>query len=257
MADKPPLDDDDDLELELEPVDPEILAHERQRSAQKTDEAVSRIDVDELFRASDHSDLSVGWESWKQFRFGTRHLLVLTALLAIVLTLKQLLGGCSTIFVVCVLALGAGWFYVLQVERRIEADRQRRKREFVAALGRPAEPPMVAGVDPAQAEGRPRLDFKFAFSLQEVFITMTVVAVMLALIRMFGPHNMAVALGLIALVGLVVQAAGLEPPRVVVLGWWMLLVLYLAVGLVAALTGEEEAAMKEASPANSLSAGLA
>src|SRR5262245_38083310 len=41
----PPLDDDDG-ELELEPVDPQILEIERQRAQRKTDEAVAQIDPD-------------------------------------------------------------------------------------------------------------------------------------------------------------------------------------------------------------------
>ena len=42
----------------------------------------------------------------------------------------------------------------------------------------------------------------------------------------------AMVFGLIALAGLVVNAAGVDPPRIVVLGWWLSLVIYIAVGFV-------------------------
>ena len=46
---------------------------------------------------------------------------------------------------------------------------------------------------------------------------------------------MTITLGAVALVGLAVQTFGLfDPPPAVVFGWWMLLVLYLALGLLAA-----------------------
>lgn len=238
---QPPLDDDDDFELELEPVDPEVVAHVQQRARAKTDEAISSVDADELFRKPEHSDLGVDWQSWTQFRFTTRHLLMLTAILAIILTLQQQLGGCSAIFIVAVVVLGAGWFYVLRLEQKQDAERARQREEFLAQMkaDKPATP-LDASSAPAaspadQAEPLRRWNVKIAFSLKELFIAMTVAAVVLGLIRAFGADNMAIALGLIALVGLVVQAAGFDPPRIVVLGWWMLLVLYLFVGLIAAM----------------------
>jgi hypothetical protein len=83
-----------------------------------------------------------------------------------------------------------------------------------------------------------------AFSLKQLFITMTVAAVMMALIASIGPDRMAIVLGLIALAGLVVQAAGVEAPAVVVLGWWLLLAMYLVVGLIAALRPEDDKASR-------------
>lgn len=235
-----PLPDDDDLELELEPVDPDVIAHVQKRAAAKTDEALSSVDADELYRKPVHSDLSVDWQFLSQFRFSTRHLLMLTALLAMVLALWQRAGGCSALFIIAVVALAAGWFYVLRLEQKQDAERARQREEFLAQMkaGKPATPldkqsePVST---PTPAEPLRRWNVKVAFSLKELFIAMTVAAVVLGLIRAFGADNMAIALGLIALVGLVVQAAGFDPPRMVVLGWWMLLVLYLFVGLIAAM----------------------
>ena len=245
----PPLDDDDDAELELEPVDPEILEIERQRAQRKTDEAVARIDPDELFREEGEIGLGIDWEGWKRFRFTTRHLLILTAMLALVMTLFTTVENpCSGIAIICVIALGAGWYWVLRQERRQEADRARRREEFFASHGKRGE---AATTEPAVAEDvaattGPRFDFKFAFSLRELFIAMTVAAVVLGLLRLFGKDNMALALGVVALLGLVVQAAGFDAPRMIVLGWWILLVLYLAVGVLAALAPDEQAARRGA-----------
>jgi hypothetical protein len=42
-------------------------------------------------------------------------------------------------------------------------------------------------------------------------------------------------LGFIALFGLVVHALGLEPPGVVVLGWWLILALYVLLSIAVAV----------------------
>ena len=92
MADQPPDEDDDDFELELEPVDPEILAMERQRGQQKTDEAVAKVDFDEIDRERTYGDYDIDWSQLRNFRFTTRHLLIVTAMLALGLTLHVQLG---------------------------------------------------------------------------------------------------------------------------------------------------------------------
>jgi hypothetical protein len=43
-------------------------------------------------------------------------------------------------------------------------------------------------------------------------------------------------LGMIALIGLVVHAIGWDPPEMVVLGWWIVLILYIVLSLGAALS---------------------
>src|SRR5262245_1680040 len=99
MPDRTPEEDDDDFELELEDVDPEILAMERARAKLKTDEAAAKVDVDDILRQkADEEDYYVSWESVKGIRFTTRHLLILTAVLAIVLAMFNLLHGCSALF---------------------------------------------------------------------------------------------------------------------------------------------------------------
>jgi hypothetical protein len=252
----PPLDDDDDAELELEPVDPEILEIERRRAQRKTDEAVARIDPDELFREEGEIGLGIDWSGLKQFRFTTRHLLILTAMLALVMTLFiQVEDPCSGIAIISVIVLGAGWYWVLRQERRQEAERARRREEFFASHGKRGEAATTEPAVAADATPAKRFDFKFAYSLKELFAAMTAAAVVLGVLALIGPDKMALALGIVALLGLVVQTAGLDPPRMIVLGWWMLLVLYLAVGVIAALR-PDEAAARGGAPLDILTAAL-
>jgi hypothetical protein len=235
MSDRPPPDEDDDFELELEAVDPEILAHERLRGQQKTDEAIAKVDIDELYKKPENFEYDVEWSKLRQFKFTTRHLLILTAVLAFGLTLKMTLGGCMALFVAALLAIAAGWYAVVRVERREAAERERRRREFDAA--RAASPIAVAqGASVWIEESRPpRPEFRFAFSLKQVFITMTVAAVMLGMLLLAGPKALVITLGVLSLVGLAVQTFGwFDPPPGVVFGWWMLLMLYLALGLLTA-----------------------
>jgi hypothetical protein len=237
---KPPDDDDDDLELELEPVDPEILAMEQERGRRKTEEAVARVDIDEILdkqRDQQQSNYDVDWSRFRALRFTTRHLLILTAILAIGLTLKVQLGGCMALFVMGLTAIGAGWYVVALTERRETAERRRIREEFYAAHGAKraaASTPQEEGFQ-LPSPAAPRREFRFAFSLKEMFITMTIAAVMLGLLFTLGPKVITIALGAIALVGLAVQTFGwFDPPPAIVLGWWLLLMLYLLLGLLTA-----------------------
>jgi hypothetical protein len=224
---KPPVDDDDDYELELEPVDPEVLEHERRRAAKLTETAASRVDVDELYGdAGAYSDLELDLSQLKQFRFTTRHLLIATALLAILLTLFRLFPTTKAIVIIAGVLLAAGWVFTLRLERRQEAQRAKRRAEF---FGEPVEEEAIV----LEAGAPPRPEFKFAFSIKELLITTGVAAVVMGLLRIIGPNALSMGLGLIALAGIAANAMGYDPPRHIVLGWWILLVMYLLVGLFA------------------------
>lgn len=241
MADpKPPVDDDDDYELELEPVDPEVLEHERQRAARLGENAVKRVDVDELYGdAGPYSDLELDLSQLKQFRFTTRHLLVTTALLAIVLTLFRLFPRTKAIVVIAAVLLAAGWIYTLRLERKQQAERARRKAEF---FGEPVEEEAFEVDSPSRPE------FRFAFSIKELLITTGVAAVVMGLLSIFGAYALSMGLGLIALTGIAANAMGYDPPRHIVLGWWILLVMYLLVGLFAIVAPDDQASRR--TPAN-------
>jgi hypothetical protein len=233
MAPAPPPEDDDDFELELEPVDPEVVARQRQRVQEKTDEAASKVDVDEILRKKDdEGDYYVDWSFLKGLRFTTRHVLVLTALLAVLMTMFRVLGGCNAIFILVLIGVGVGWFFVLKRDQRRAREREQLRKDLLA--GRPLVATTAEDVQTLAAP-QPRFDVKFQFSMKEMLIAMTVAAVFLGLMYQFGPESLAMTLGIVALGGLAVNAAGFDPPRMVVLGWWVLLVFYLIFGLMVAV----------------------
>jgi hypothetical protein len=62
---------------------------------------------------------------------------------------------------------------------------------------------------------------------------MTIAAVIMGLVHILGGMTpiVAMSLGTIALLGLVVHTFGFEVPPFLVLGWWVLLAMYVVLGL--------------------------
>jgi len=238
MTENDPQNDDD--ELELEPIDPEILEHERQLAKEKTRKAESAFDIDEAYREMDPID-PVTWDDFRRFRFTTRHLLIVTAVFAMVLALTRVME-CMGLFLVGVSALAAGWYFVLKNERRERLERKRRREELEQRIAAERGEAVEAGHLPAETiEPEPETSvepaLKFSFSMKEMFGALTVAAVLFALVRgLGGADNAALLLGVIALVGLVVHLIGLQPPGIIILGWWLLLVLYIIVSIWAAFS---------------------
>jgi len=83
MAENDPLDDDDDLELE--PVDPQILENERRIVEEKARRAEESVDINEAYEEPELI-YTVTWDDLQGIRFTTRHTLIATALLAVALT---------------------------------------------------------------------------------------------------------------------------------------------------------------------------
>lgn len=243
-----PNDDDElDDDLELEPIDPAIIKHQKERTKRKTREAEDAIDINAAYDDLDGDEDPIDLEQLKKFRFTTRHLLIVTALLAIVMTMRERLGNCMGLFISGCIALGSGWWFVLREEKRrlekIAAMREEFSERIAAQRaaedGKPV-PSSAPKIDPKefeqlnadwQRENEAQPAFRFAFSMKELMITFTVAAVILGISSILGPGNVALLLGLVALAGLLVQAFGVEMPPLVVLGWWLLLVLYILLGL--------------------------
>src|SRR4029079_1033272 len=101
---------------------------------------------------------------WKDFRFTTRHLLMLTAILAVMFTIFRVGVSCNTVFWAAIAALGAGWYWVYRTERRREAERQQQREMLLKIFGRADEVP--EGADEA-ALAEPR-GFKFSFSMRQL-----------------------------------------------------------------------------------------
>ena len=246
MPDSDSFDDDSD-EYELEPVDPEILEMERQRVREQARRAELAVDINESYDDAEHSD-PISWDDFKGFRFTTRHLLIATAGFALLLTLFKI-GNCLVGFLLATAAVGAGWYYVFRKERLAARERQRERVERRRELEREHVGTVdYSEFDEPEQETTLLSDFRFNFSMKQLLGAMTIAAVTFTLMGLLGGENLALILGLIALIGLIVHVVGFEVPMLMVLCWWMILVLYIIVSIFAILTsGGDTAALSSAS----------
>jgi hypothetical protein len=254
--------EDDDSEYELEPPDPAVIAAEERRAREAVEATRVSIDIDEIYRDADRRRGREIVDDWMRdarlrFRFTVKHLLITTALVAIALTLWRLELFGTVLVLLMMISVGGAYLYLLWQESRQQQEADRRRQEMYARNrahhekvnrarpteraeaesigGRSATPPTLA-IDSAEElpDATPRPAFRFRFSLRQLLIAMTVAAVVLGLVSLVGgPANTATLLGFVALFGLVVNALGFEPPGIVVLGWWLILVLYVLLSIVA------------------------
>jgi len=251
--------DEDDAELELEPLDPDVVAAEQRRAEDTVAEAERSIDVDEIYRDFEgrrDEEILNEWLnklSLRRVQFQVKHLLILTAVVAIVLTLIQW-SSFVAVLVVAVMIGVAGITLYLQWQEKLRQDEADRRRQQMYAARRAhlpkyGKPRPAMEPDPSAGAPRPNAattladdfdnarkaaasQFHFKFSLAQLLIVLTTAAVLLGLIRIFGgPGQLAVMCGMLALAGLVVNALGYEPHRMVVFGWWIMLVLYVVLGI--------------------------
>jgi hypothetical protein len=244
--------EDDDAELELEPPDETIEERQRQIALNAIR---ARIDIDDVYRDADRDrggEIMEGWVRNFRFQFQLKHLLIATAVLAIILTLIKLELFGTTVIVGFMLTVGSLYAYLMfeQKKHDIETDRKRkemyakRRAQMAANMGAPLAEQLEANneVAPAptnrtdeiwqEAAKERSLHIQFQFSLRTMLIMMTSAAVMLTLVRILGgPAATASVLGLVAMGGLVVYACGYEPPQNMVLAWWLILVMYVLVSI--------------------------
>jgi hypothetical protein len=239
-------DSESDDELELEPPDPEVLAAEQRQAAEAINAHRKAIDINEVYNDLDANrdnmivaEWLARWRGYR-FQFQIRHLLILTAVVALLLAVRHWIY-LGTLFIVGIMLAVAGISLYLKLEenkRQEEADRRRQKmyaerrahqagRSVPPSEAKPSEPEPPP--QPAQDRAPPLRvrDFRFQFSLSQLLIAFTVAAVLLGFGAAFaGASSLATICILVVLAGLIVPAMGLRPPDVVVFGWWMLLALY-------------------------------
>ncbi len=254
---------DDDADYELEPIDEEILTAEKKRADEAIAASQTAINVDQIYRDLEerHDGGVIGeWLRGFQggfrggFHFQVKHLLMATAVLAILLTLWRLgqllqFVSLATVGGIIGLYLYSQW---KENQLRAEADHKReamyarRRAHFdksrssdasladeIATATAGAGPLPPPGADDSFHKVMTKPKFRFQFSLKQLLTLMFVCAFMLGLIQYFGgPAPTATMLGVIALGGLVIHAVGYEPPEIFVLGWWLLLVLYVLLSVV-------------------------
>jgi hypothetical protein len=180
-----------------------------------------------------------------------KHLLVGTALLAIFLTLSRFAGFGFTIPLLVMLGVLAVYSFIKYEEGKHQAEADRKRDEMYAQrrakmLARGVMQTSGPRTDPVESvpvmeppsvfdEPAPAPEpFRIQFSMQTLLIVVTGAAITLGLLRIVGGSTpMATILGLAAVTGLVIHALGFEPPQPVVLGWWLILVLYVVLSLLA------------------------
>jgi hypothetical protein len=251
--------DSDDSELELEPPDPEVLAAEQLRAAEAIDAHRASIDVNAVYRDLDaHRDSEI-LSSWtqrlrgfrpSQFQFQVKHLLILTAMVAIVLAFRSAFGvGFGTMLILGVMIAVAGISLVVKLEenRRDEEAARRRRKMYAERRAQQARQsgqvieedwdaePLVSPPDQNAPSPAP-LDFRFRFSTSQLFMVITGAALLLGIgTAVGGIASIAPICGLAALAGLIIPALGLRPPEFVVFAWWMLLLVYVVLSLSTAI----------------------
>jgi hypothetical protein len=247
--------DSDDGDLELEPLDPELLAAEERRAAEAIDAHRKAIDINEVYRdleANRDSEILSGWLARLgefrpgRFQFQIKHLLILTAVLAFVLALRTALGvGFVTMLIVGFMLAVGGVSLFLKFEENKRQEQVQRRREKMYADRRAKQlqasgqaPPMDWDSDeddvvtPATAATSTLPELRFQFSMAQLFAVTTGAALFLGIgTAVGGADKIAAVCGLAALAGLVIPAFGLRPPSFVVFIWWMLLLVFVVLSL--------------------------
>jgi Flp pilus assembly protein TadB len=237
-----PDDDEDDYELELEAVDPEVLSHARERARRQVQETEARAERLETYDTPSEAD-AIGFDDFKSFRFTTRHLLVATAILAVLMSIIKIGGGCNGLFFAGLIMLAFGWWWVLSKERKERLERERRRLEIDARMAASRKHPRdkslesntrMAGLEPDEEDEFPQKPaLTFSFSLKQVFWAFTIVALIMGLACLVSAEHASWMLGTIAVLGLAIHVMGFELPGIVVFGWWVLLVVYVIMSLFA------------------------
>jgi hypothetical protein len=256
------FEEDDDVEYEVEPPDADVIAAEKRRAQEDMALSELSIDVDEIYRArSGHRDLTFDPKSIGKFHFQFRvtHMLVATAVLAVLLTLWRLEILWTVAGLLIISAFGGALAFMefreqrqwVEAQRRFE-EKYARRRRYLESRNRPPQRaigestvyddvPFRGDISETSAENERAADrrpFRFQFSLWQLFLAMTAAAIVLGMMTLLGgPANTATLLGFIAFGGLLAHAVGADPPEVVILGWWMLLALYVILSLAAILFG--------------------
>jgi hypothetical protein len=131
-----PDDGDDDAELELEPIDAEILAAAKRRAEETVSGATKAVDIDEIYRDIEpNREFRLPTDLFDNLRvqFGVKHLLIATAVVAVLLTFVHVFGYGGAPVVLFMLAVFAATAYVHLQERKRQAEADRKRQEMYAA----------------------------------------------------------------------------------------------------------------------------
>jgi hypothetical protein len=172
-----------------------------------------------------------------RFKFGIKHLLGTTAVVAILASVAHYDWRASILLAVLG-TVGGLLIYLARKERQHQAvlqEHRQRRRERIQA-GLPEEP---LGALPTPAEvPRESLAQTIASicSLKEFLVIAAICSIVLvSLVSTLGAEVTATCLGLVALSGFILQLVGADLPRIVALVWWVLMVVYVVMCVVLAV----------------------
>ncbi len=248
---------DDSVEYEVEPPDPEVLAAEERRAQEMMAATQLSIDINAVYDEADEShDREYFDDLLRDFRlrFRTKHLLLATTVVAVVIavTIQRHAGMIFVLGMLLVIGGATAYLSWKQHQREQELERRREelftKRRLAQRLLRgrnSARPSAESPVEEApqeeesedmwSAEVEEDKKFRLRFSLRELMVAAVCVAVLIGLIVTWTLPITATAMGFIALGGLMLHAMGFEPPYEVAFAWWVLLLLYVLLSIVAAV----------------------
>lgn len=224
-------DDDSDDDYELEDVDPSIDEQKRQQAQQQFQEASQALDVNEFYAEYEKGlELKTVLDEFN-FRFQIRHIMLLTAGVAVLLSLWKIANFAGLILLALVV-LGVAHYYIAQREKRHKEQIQAKRDKLVDAVRRQrageasdAAVDVQTTIEEIHAEAA-RADFKFSFSMKQVMVAMTVACLVLGISVILPVKLAAGLLGLLAVLGIVGHAIGYDFPPIVSFGWWMVMSMY-------------------------------
>jgi hypothetical protein len=251
------IDDDDDAELELEPVDAEILAAAKRRADETVVAATRAIDIDQIYRDVEPTrELRLPTELFENFRFQfqIKHLLIATAVIAVLLTIGRVFGFGGGIAILFMLGVFAATAYFNMQDRKRQAEADRRRQEMYAArrelFDNPGGRAASGGGDGTGSSARRLTSDDFErmrvtqpppaarpsllsrLSVGQWLAAAGCAAILIWIVVMVGgPQNGAMLFGAIALAGLAIHGLGYDPPEVVAFAWWLMLVSYIALSI--------------------------
>lgn len=235
------LSDSDEYELE----EPDAVGDEVVRKQVEDDLARARLqlEIDQHDAAHNSAgDLDHYLKDFK-FQYGTKHLMVLTAVVAVGISIWRI-GQIAGLFLVAMVLLGGTHFYLNHREQK-QAEIIRAKRKKLVAKLRAHEAGEEVSTETLSMydeeleeleEVKPRPKLNFQFSIKHLLIVTTIACVVLSILTFFTPTVLAAILGVVAVGGLAVYAIGFEMPGIVVVSWWVILGLYIVLSAVAAFT---------------------
>ena len=167
--------------------------------------------------------------------------------------LAFLLSGLGTLVVLVIMLSVVGLYLYLQWLDKKHQGEMAARREVIYAQRREAQhgghavqpaAPAAAGsthgvaandADEAWRKAVRQERFRFRFSLAQLMLAMISAAIVMGFASILGAHHAATLLGFVALAGLVAHAIGVEPPAIVVLVWWLVLVSYVLLSITAVI----------------------